>query len=33
LGLCEEGKVPASTVAQAIDKYKLQADKINPLHA
>jgi len=25
--------VPAATVAQAIQKYKLQADKINPLHA
>jgi pyruvate dehydrogenase E1 component len=31
--LSEEGTVPASTVAQAIQKYKLQADKINPLHA
>jgi hypothetical protein len=25
--------VPAATVAQAIQKYKLQADKINPLYA
>ena len=31
--LSEEGKLPTSTVAQAIDKYQLQADKINPLHA
>jgi pyruvate dehydrogenase complex dehydrogenase (E1) component len=31
--LSEEGQLPASTVAQAIDKYKLQAEKINPLHA
>jgi uncharacterized protein (DUF1800 family) len=31
--LSEDGTVPAATVAQAIQKYKLQADKINPLHA
>ena len=31
--LSEDGAVPAATVAQAIQKYKLQADKINPLHA
>jgi pyruvate dehydrogenase E1 component len=31
--LSEDGTVPASTVAQAIQKYKLQADKINPLYA
>jgi pyruvate dehydrogenase E1 component len=31
--LSEEGQLPANTVAQAIEKYKLQADKINPLHA
>jgi pyruvate dehydrogenase E1 component len=31
--LSEDGTVPAATVAQAIQKYKLHADKINPLHA
>jgi len=31
--LSEDGTVPAATVAQAIQKYKLQADKINPLQA
>jgi pyruvate dehydrogenase E1 component len=31
--LSEDGTVPAATVAQAIQKYKLQADKINPLYA
>ena len=31
--LSEEGKLPASKVAQAIAKYGIKADKINPLHA
>jgi pyruvate dehydrogenase E1 component len=31
--LADEGTVQASTVAQAIAKYGLQADKINPLYA
>jgi len=31
--LSEEGKVPVDTVAKAIQQYKLQADKINPLNA
>ena len=31
--LSEEGKLPASKVAQAIAKYGIKADKVNPLHA
>ena len=31
--LQEEGAVTAETVAQAIAKYAIKADKINPLHA
>ena len=31
--LSEEGTVPASKVAEAIKKYGIQADKINPLYA
>ena len=31
--LSEEGKVPASKVAEAIAKYNIQADKVNPLYA
>jgi pyruvate dehydrogenase complex dehydrogenase (E1) component len=31
--LSEGGAVTAETVAKAIQKYQLQADKINPLHA
>jgi pyruvate dehydrogenase E1 component len=31
--LSEEGKVPAAKVAEAIDKYGINADKINPLYA
>jgi pyruvate dehydrogenase E1 component len=31
--LSEECVLPAETVAKAIQKYQLQADKINPLHA
>jgi pyruvate dehydrogenase E1 component len=31
--LAEEGTVPASQVAEAIKKYGIQADKINPLYA
>ena len=31
--LSEEGRLPASKVAQAIAKYGIKADKINPLHA
>ena len=31
--LSEEGAVPATKVAEAIAKYGIQADKINPLHA
>ena len=31
--LAEEGTVPATQVAEAIARYKLDADKINPLHA
>jgi pyruvate dehydrogenase E1 component len=31
--LSEEGKVPVSKVAEAIAKYGIQADKVNPLYA
>ncbi|MFI4928895.1 MAG: pyruvate dehydrogenase (acetyl-transferring), homodimeric type [Burkholderiales bacterium] len=31
--LAEEGAVPASTVGDAITKYQIRADKINPLYA
>jgi pyruvate dehydrogenase E1 component len=31
--LSEEGTVPVAKVAEAITKYGIQADKINPLHA
>lgn len=31
--LAEEGKINATTVAEAIAKYGIKADKINPLHA
>ena len=31
--LSEEGTVPATKVAEAIKKYGIQADKVNPLHA
>ena len=31
--LSEEGKVPAAKVAEAIAKYNIQADKVNPLYA
>ena len=31
--LSEEGAVPAARVAEAIGKYKIKADKINPLYA
>jgi pyruvate dehydrogenase E1 component len=31
--LCEEGTVPAARVADAIVRYGLRADRINPLHA
>jgi pyruvate dehydrogenase E1 component len=31
--LADEGSVPASKVAEAITKYKLKVDKINPLYA
>jgi pyruvate dehydrogenase E1 component len=31
--LADEGKLPASRVAEAIAKYGIQADKINPLYA
>jgi pyruvate dehydrogenase E1 component len=31
--LSEEGTVPVSKVAEAIEKYAIQADKINPLYA
>jgi pyruvate dehydrogenase E1 component len=31
--LSEEGSVPVSKVAEAIAKYGIQADKINPLYA
>ena len=32
-GLAEEGTVPMSQVAEAIRKYGIDADKINPLYA
>ncbi len=31
--LSEEGTVPAAKVAEAIAKYGIQADKVNPLYA
>jgi pyruvate dehydrogenase E1 component len=31
--LAEEGAVPATTVGEAIAKYQIRTDKINPLHA
>jgi pyruvate dehydrogenase E1 component len=31
--LSEEGTVPVAKVAEAIAKYRIQADKINPLYA
>jgi pyruvate dehydrogenase E1 component len=31
--LSEEGKVPVAQVAQAIQKYGIKVDKINPLYA
>ena len=31
--LADEGTVPAAKVAEAIAKYGINADKINPLHA
>jgi pyruvate dehydrogenase E1 component len=31
--LADEGKVPAAKVAEAIEKYGIEADKINPLYA
>ncbi len=31
--LAEEGKLPVTKVAEAIAKYGIQADKINPLYA
>lgn len=31
--LSEEGSVPVAKVAEAISKYGIQADKINPLYA
>jgi pyruvate dehydrogenase E1 component len=31
--LCDDGAVPASKVAEAIKKYGIRADKINPLYA
>ena len=31
--LADEGKIPASKAAEAIAKYGIQADKINPLYA
>ncbi|MCH4584092.1 pyruvate dehydrogenase (acetyl-transferring), homodimeric type, partial [Achromobacter xylosoxidans] len=31
--LAEDGKLPAAKVAEAIQKYGIQADKVNPLHA
>jgi pyruvate dehydrogenase E1 component len=31
--LADEGKVPAAKVAEAIKKYGIDADKVNPLHA
>jgi pyruvate dehydrogenase E1 component len=32
-GLAEEGKLPLSKVAEAIAKYGINADKVNPLYA
>jgi len=32
-GLAEEGTLPAAKVAEAIAKYGIDADKINPLYA
>ncbi|CAM4119003.1 pyruvate dehydrogenase (acetyl-transferring), homodimeric type [Comamonas aquatilis] len=32
-GLADEGKINATTVAEAINKYGINTDKINPLHA
>ena len=32
-GLADEGKINATTVAEAIKKYGINVDKINPLHA
>ena len=31
--LADEGKLPLTKVAEAIEKYKLAVDKINPLYA
>ena len=31
--LSEEGKLPATKVAEAINKYGIKTDKINPLYA
>ena len=31
--LADEGSVPVTVVAQAIERYGIQADKINPLYA
>ena len=31
--LADEGKLPLAKVAEAIKKYAIRADKINPLHA
>ena len=31
--LAEEGAVPASTVGEAIGKYRIKTDKVNPLYA
>jgi pyruvate dehydrogenase E1 component len=31
--LADEGAIPAAHVAQAIAKYGIKADKINPLYA
>ncbi len=31
--LSDEGKLPATKVAEAIAKYGINADKINPLYA
>ena len=31
--LADDGKLPAKKVAEAIKKYAIRADKINPLHA
>ena len=32
-GLVEEGKLPAQKLADAIAKYGIKTEKINPLHA